>query len=72
MVSSTWEALKVHPEEVDAVINRHPQVWMSLVRKRKKPVNGAIVVADVVLDPPDRSADQIEHCARELMARFND
>jgi acyl-CoA synthetase (AMP-forming)/AMP-acid ligase II len=41
--------LKVHPEEVEAVINRHPQVRMSLVRPKKSPVTGAIVIADVVL-----------------------
>ena len=41
--------LKVHPEEVEAVINRHPQVRMSLVHPRKSPITGAIVVADVVL-----------------------
>jgi acyl-CoA synthetase (AMP-forming)/AMP-acid ligase II len=48
--------LKVHPEEVEAVINRHPQVRMSLVLPRKNPITGAIVVADVVLKP-DASAD---------------
>lgn len=41
--------LKVHPEEVEAVINRHPLVRMSLVRKRKSPITGAVVVADVAL-----------------------
>jgi acyl-coenzyme A synthetase/AMP-(fatty) acid ligase len=41
--------LKVHPEEIEAVINRHPEVRMSLVRARKNPITGAIVVADVVL-----------------------
>ena len=41
--------LKVHPEEIEAVINRHPQVRMSLVRPKKSPVTGAIVIADVVL-----------------------
>jgi acyl-coenzyme A synthetase/AMP-(fatty) acid ligase len=41
--------LKVHPEEVEGVINRHPQVRMSLVRPRKSPITGAIVVAEVVL-----------------------
>jgi acyl-coenzyme A synthetase/AMP-(fatty) acid ligase len=40
---------KVHPEEVEAVLNRHPQVQMSLVRARKNPITGAIVAADVVL-----------------------
>lgn len=42
--------LKVHPEEVEAVINRHHDVRMSLVRARKSPIMGAIVVADVVLN----------------------
>jgi acyl-CoA synthetase (AMP-forming)/AMP-acid ligase II len=41
--------LKVHPEEIEAVINRHPQVRMSLVRPKRSPVTGAIVIADVVL-----------------------
>jgi len=41
--------LKVHPEEVEAVINRHPHVRMSLVRPKRSPFTGAIVVADVVL-----------------------
>ncbi|MDE1933078.1 class I adenylate-forming enzyme family protein [Bradyrhizobium sp.] len=41
--------LKVHPEEIEAVINRHDGVRMSRVRARKSPITGAIVVADVVL-----------------------
>jgi acyl-coenzyme A synthetase/AMP-(fatty) acid ligase len=41
--------LKVHPEEVEAVINRHPQVRMCLVRPKRSPITGAIAVADVVL-----------------------
>jgi acyl-coenzyme A synthetase/AMP-(fatty) acid ligase len=41
--------LKVHPEEVEAVINRHPQVRMSLVQARKSPITGGLVIADVVL-----------------------
>jgi acyl-coenzyme A synthetase/AMP-(fatty) acid ligase len=43
--------LKVHPEEVEAVINRHPSVRMSLVKSRRNPVTGAVVVAEVVLAP---------------------
>src|SRR5437762_2330182 len=47
--------LKVYPEEVEAVINRHPGVRMSMVRARKSPITGALVVADVVLNgEPDR------------------
>jgi acyl-coenzyme A synthetase/AMP-(fatty) acid ligase len=41
--------LKVPPEEVEAVINQHPQVRMSLVTPRKSPITGSIVVAEVVL-----------------------
>lgn len=41
--------LKIHPEEVEAVINRHPGVRMSLVTARKSPITGSIVAADVVL-----------------------
>ncbi|HZR75331.1 class I adenylate-forming enzyme family protein [Bradyrhizobium sp.] len=41
--------LKVHPEEIEAVINRRDEVRMSRVKARKSPITGAIVVADVVL-----------------------
>jgi acyl-coenzyme A synthetase/AMP-(fatty) acid ligase len=41
--------LKVHPEEVEAVINLHPSVQMSRVKARKNPIMGAVVVADVVV-----------------------
>ena len=33
--------LKVHPEEIETIINRHPDVQMSLVRGRKNPITGA-------------------------------
>ena len=41
--------LKVYPEEVEAVINRHPAVRMSVVRPRKNPITGSLVSADVML-----------------------
>jgi len=41
--------LKVHPEEVEAVINRHDEVRMSRARSRKSPITGSIVVVDVIL-----------------------
>ncbi len=41
--------LKINPEEVEAVINRHPGVRMSRVSGRKSPITGAIVIAEVVL-----------------------
>jgi acyl-coenzyme A synthetase/AMP-(fatty) acid ligase len=41
--------LKVHPEEIEAVINRHAEVRMSRARSRRSPITGSIVVADVIL-----------------------
>jgi acyl-coenzyme A synthetase/AMP-(fatty) acid ligase len=56
--------LKVHPEEVEAVINRHPRVQMSLVKSRKNPVTGAIVVAEIVLKlEPDSNNSTTEAAA---------
>ncbi len=40
---------KVHPEEVEAVLNAHPAVVMSRVWGRASPITGAIVMADLVL-----------------------
>jgi acyl-coenzyme A synthetase/AMP-(fatty) acid ligase len=56
--------LKVHPEEVEAVINRHPEVQISLVRTKKNPVTGALVVADVVLKAP-QSGNRDAHELRD-------
>jgi acyl-coenzyme A synthetase/AMP-(fatty) acid ligase len=50
--------LKVHPEEVEAVISRHPAVRAALVRGRRNPITGSIVVADVVLETYARSDDE--------------
>jgi acyl-CoA synthetase (AMP-forming)/AMP-acid ligase II len=52
--------LKVHPEEVEAVINRHPRVEMSCVRARKNPITGSVVVADVVLGKKAEAVAQSE------------
>lgn len=41
--------MKVHPEEIEAVINSHPWVAMSSVQARKNPIIGAVVAAEVVL-----------------------
>jgi acyl-coenzyme A synthetase/AMP-(fatty) acid ligase len=41
---------KVHPEEVEAVINRLPNVRMARVRAQRNPITGALVVADIVLE----------------------
>jgi acyl-CoA synthetase (AMP-forming)/AMP-acid ligase II len=68
--------LKVHPEEVEAVINRHPQVRMSLVRSKRSPVTGAVAIADVVLKSACADArgesdikDEILRLCRGALAR---
>ncbi len=69
--------LKVHPEEIEAVINRHPQVRMSLVRPKRNPITGSIVVADVVLKSEQQVAaagqievrDYIFRLCREVLPR---
>jgi acyl-coenzyme A synthetase/AMP-(fatty) acid ligase len=67
--------LKVHPEEVEAVINAHPWVRMSLVRARRNAITGAVVTADVVLTddaagarPADAALthELTENCRRAL------
>lgn len=42
--------LKVYPEEVEGVLNADPRVRMSLVRPKRNPITGAVVVAEVVLE----------------------
>ncbi|HYL02899.1 MAG TPA: fatty acid--CoA ligase family protein [Steroidobacteraceae bacterium] len=61
--------LKVYPEEIEAVINAHPLVRMSLVRARRNPITGAVVTADVVLadDPLGTERPAPEALARELL-----
>jgi acyl-CoA synthetase (AMP-forming)/AMP-acid ligase II len=65
---------KVHPEEIEAVINRHPEVQMSRVMARKNPITGAIVVADVVVmsehAPLDAVKGQILAACRGTLARY--
>jgi len=57
--------LKVYPEEVEAAINRHPAVRMSMVRPRRSPITGALVIADVVLkresDPGTAGGPLVEY-----------
>jgi acyl-coenzyme A synthetase/AMP-(fatty) acid ligase len=70
--------LKVYPEEVESVLNADPRVRMSLVRARRNPITGAVVVADVVLanpanptesDAPDLvKNDLLDACRRTLAA----
>lgn len=71
--------LKVYPEEVEGVLNADPRVRMSLVRSKRNPIMGAVVVADVVLEDSvgssleasqaeDIKSDLLEACRRALPA----
>ena len=70
--------LKVYPEEVESVLNADPRVRMSLVRAKRNPITGAVVVADVVLADPASTAssdatdrvksDLLDACRRTLAA----
>jgi acyl-coenzyme A synthetase/AMP-(fatty) acid ligase len=57
--------LKVHPEEIEAVINRHADVRMSRAKSRRSPITGAIVVADVILTAG--SADRANQIRDEIL-----
>ncbi len=64
--------LKVYPEEVEAVINRHPAVRMSAVGSRRNPLTGALVSAQVVLSEAQDAAgvksEILEICRLNLAA----
>ena len=61
--------LKVYPEEVESVLNADPRVRMSLVKARRSPLTGSLVVAEVVLSDNDRSinAEAAEELKKELL-----
>jgi acyl-CoA synthetase (AMP-forming)/AMP-acid ligase II len=58
---------KVHPEEVEAVIDSHPGVALSLVKARANPIMGAIVVAEIVLKAP-ATPEELDLLREEITA----
>lgn len=58
---------KVHPEEVEAIVNRHPMVRMSLVRARASPITGAIVVADIVVRAEGDAVPDFQMISSQIM-----
>jgi acyl-coenzyme A synthetase/AMP-(fatty) acid ligase len=60
--------LKVHPEEVEQIVNRHAAVKMSLVGARRNPITGAIVVADVVLHEPVQPGVDSDALKQDILA----
>lgn len=68
---------KVHPEEVEAVINQHPKIRMSLVKARRSPIVGAIVVAEVVPQTPgtgfgERGYEDVDGLTGEILQLCRD
>ena len=61
--------LKVYPEEVESVLNADPRVRMSLVKARRNPITGSLVVAEVVLaeDGKSNAAQDTETVKNELL-----
>ncbi|HYM05500.1 MAG TPA: AMP-binding protein [Terriglobales bacterium] len=67
--------LKVHPEEVEAVINRHPAVRMSAVRPRRNPITGSVLAAEVILQEGSHEGSaesQLADVKREILAMCRD
>ena len=60
--------LKVYPEEVESVLNADPRVRMSLVRARRNPITGSVVVADVVLANSERVDASEDVVRNDLLA----
>jgi acyl-coenzyme A synthetase/AMP-(fatty) acid ligase len=63
--------LKVYPEEVEAAINRHPAVRMSMVRSSRSPITGSLVAADVVLTKEPDAGDGVDF-KREILQICHD
>jgi acyl-coenzyme A synthetase/AMP-(fatty) acid ligase len=57
--------LKVHPEEVEQIINRHEAVRMSLVKARRSPITGDLIIADVVLKEEGAASPERRQALRE-------
>jgi acyl-coenzyme A synthetase/AMP-(fatty) acid ligase len=69
--------LKVYPEEVESVLNADPRVRMSLIKSKRNPITGAVLIAEVVLADPQTlespvadavKLELLEACRRHLAA----
>lgn len=58
--------LKVHPEEVEQVINMHEAVYMSLVKARRSPITGDLIVAQVILKDGEPSPERKRALREEI------
>lgn len=60
--------LKVHPEEVEQVINLHEAVRMSLVKARRSPITGDLIVAQVMLKEGETTPERKRVVKDEIIA----
>jgi len=61
---------KVFPEEIEAVLDRHPAIRESRVFGRAHPHLGEVVEAEIVLSAPDAGTENLAHFCREHLASF--
>jgi long-chain acyl-CoA synthetase len=61
---------KVFPEEIEAVLNRHPAVHESRVFGRAHPHLGEVVEAEIVLVAADASTENLSRFCREHLASY--
>ncbi len=61
---------KVFPEEIEAVLNRHPDVRESRVYGRPHPHLGEVVEAELVMRSPEGSLDSVRAFCREHLASY--
>jgi len=61
---------KVFPEEIEAVLNRHPDVRESRVYGRLHPHLGEVVEAELVMKSPEASLDSVLVFCRDHLASY--
>ena len=61
---------KVFPEEIEAVLNRHPAVRESRVFGRSHPQLGEVVEAEIIFTSPDASLDSVREFCRQHLAAY--
>ncbi len=61
---------KVFPEEIEAILDKHPSIKESRVFGRVHPHLGEVVEAEIVLKAPDASIENLSHYCREHLASY--
>jgi long-chain acyl-CoA synthetase len=61
---------KVFPEEIEAILDKHPSIKESRVFGRVHPHLGEVVEAEIVLNAPEASIENLSHYCREHLASY--